>query len=65
MVRQSIVRLLILLKDARTIEPLRLMSLDKRLSRPVRLSAALALAGMEEIGETYAIHRHTRVYAIS
>ena len=65
MVRQSIVRLLILLNDARTIEPLRHMSLDKRLSRPVRLSASLALAGMEATGETHAIGRHAHLYAIS
>ena len=64
-VRQSIVRLLILLNDAQTTEPLRQMSLDTRLSRPVRLSASLALAGMgatEETGENY---RQTHLYAIS
>ncbi len=65
MVRQSIVRLLNLLNDAQAIEPLRHMSLDKRLSRPVRLSASLALAGMEATGEIHNTGRHIRLYAIS
>ncbi len=64
-VRQSIVRLLILLNDVNIIEPLRNMSLDKRLSRPVRLSATLALAGMEATEETHDIDQRTRLYAIS
>ena len=46
LVRQSIIRLLTLLNDTQTIESLQHMSLDKRLSRPVRLSVSLALAGM-------------------
>ena len=65
MVRQSIIRLLILLNDTQIIEPLRHMSLDKRLSRPVRLSASLALAGLEGTEKTHDIERRTRLYAIS
>ncbi|HLX58492.1 MAG TPA: hypothetical protein VKR83_15860, partial [Ktedonobacteraceae bacterium] len=44
--RQSIVWLLTLLNDAESVTPLRRMSQDKQLSRSVRLSASLALAGM-------------------
>jgi hypothetical protein len=62
--RQSIVRLLILLNDAQTIEPLQHMSLDKRLSRQVRLSASLVLAGMGATGETDANGWCTHLYAI-
>ncbi len=63
--RQSIVRLLILLNDAQTIEPLRNMSLDKRLSRDIRLSASLALAGMGATEEIHIMGRHAHLYAIS
>ena len=44
--RQSVVWLLTLLNDAETITLLRHMSDNKRLPRPIRLSASLALAGM-------------------
>ena len=64
-VRQSIVRLLILLDDAQTIEPLRHISLNKQSPRPVRLSASLALAGMRATEETNEICLHTHLYAIS
>ncbi len=50
--RQSIVWLLILLNDARTIAPLRHISHDKRIPRSIRLSASLALAGMGVTEET-------------
>jgi hypothetical protein len=63
--RQSIVRLLILLNDAHTIEPLQHMSSDKRLPRSVRLSASLALAGMGATEETKEHNPPTRLYAIS
>ena len=65
LVRQSIIRLLTLLNDTKTIESLQHMSLDKRLSRSVRLSASLALAGMEATEETQEIRLHTHLYAIS
>ena len=63
-VRQSIVRLLILLSDAQTIEPLRYLSLNKRLPRPIRLSASLALASMDATEETKENYLHTRLYAL-
>ena len=44
--RQSIVLLLILLNDPQIIASLRHISLDSSISRSIRLSAALALAGM-------------------
>lgn len=62
---QSIVWLLTLLNDAQTIIPLQHMSIDKRLPRPVRLSASLALAGMGVTAETIDKHRRVRLYAIS
>ena len=65
LVRQSIVRLLTLLNDTQTIESLQHMSLDKRLSRSIRLSASLALAGIEATEETHEICLHTHLYAIS
>lgn len=64
-VRLSIVRLLILLNEAQTIEPLMHISADKRLPRSVRLSASLALAGMGATEETKEHRPHTRLYAIS
>jgi len=65
LVRQSIVRLLTMLNDTQTIESLQHMSLDKRLSRSIRLSASLALAGMGATEETQEICLHTHLYAIS
>jgi HEAT repeat protein len=64
-VRHSIVRLLILLNDAQTIEPLLHISLDKRLPRSVRLSASLALAGMGATEEPKEHSKRTHLYAIS
>jgi HEAT repeat protein len=49
--RQSIVRLLILLDDQTTIPQLEQMSREERQSRSIRLSAALALAGMGATAE--------------
>jgi hypothetical protein len=63
--RQSIVWLLTLLDDTETIIPLQHMSIDKRLPRPIRLSASLALAGMGVTAETIDKHRRVRLYAIS
>jgi hypothetical protein len=63
--RQSIVWLLTLLNDKETITPLRHMTRDKHIPRPVRLSASLALAGMGVTAETIDNCRRTRLYAIS
>ena len=63
--RQSIVWLLILLNDAKTIAPLRHISLDKRIPRSIRLSASLALAGMGATVETNENYRRNRLHAIS
>jgi len=65
LVRQSIVRLLTLLNDTQTIESLQHMSLDKRLSRSIRLSASLALAGMEATEETHEIRLHTHLRLVN
>ncbi|HLG61311.1 MAG TPA: hypothetical protein VFA09_07295 [Ktedonobacteraceae bacterium] len=62
--RQSVVWLLTLLNDARTVTPLRHMSHNRRLPRPIRLSAALALAGMGATEESKQ-GRRERLYAIS
>jgi hypothetical protein len=63
--RQSIVWLLILLNDKETITPLQYIAHDKRIPRPIRLSASLALAGMGVTAETIDNHRRTRLCAIS
>ena len=63
--RQSIVWLLTLLNEAESIAPLKHMSHNKKLPRPVRLSASLALAGMGATPEMLDEHRYTRLYAIS
>ena len=63
--RQSVVWLLTLLNDAETITLLRHMSDNKRLPRPIRLSASLALAGMGITAQTIDDHRRARLYAIS
>ncbi|HYA99032.1 MAG TPA: hypothetical protein VED37_02315 [Ktedonobacteraceae bacterium] len=65
LVRQSIVRLLTMLNDTQTIESLQHMSLDKRLSRSIRLSASLALAGMEATEETHEIRLHTHLRLVN
>lgn len=63
--RQSIVWLLTLLDDQTTIPLLQQLSHDKRQPRPVRLSAALALAGMGATAEMRADSQCIRLYAIS
>ncbi len=66
--REAIVWLLTVLDDADTIPPLTQMTRHKSLSRAVRLSAALALAGMGATREMQtSTHNHRRVllYAIS
>ncbi len=63
--RQSIVWLLTLLNEAASVTPLRRMSGNKQLPRPVRLSASLALAGMGATTEMLDERRQTRLYAIS
>ncbi|HEX6109285.1 MAG TPA: hypothetical protein VFZ02_07690 [Ktedonobacteraceae bacterium] len=62
--RQSIVWLLILLNDKVTIAPLQHISQDKRIPRPIRLSASLALAGIGATLESIENHRRSRLYAI-
>lgn len=62
--RQSIAWLLTLLNENDTITPLQHMLHDKRLSRPIRLSASLALAGMGVTAETIDDPRRVRLYAI-
>ena len=63
--RQHIVWLLTLLNDPETIPLLQQMSLDKRISRRVRLSASLALAGMGVTAEDVERYHRVRLYAIS
>jgi len=63
--RQSIVWLLTLLNEAASVTPLRRMSGNKQLPRPVRLSASLALAGMGVTPEMLGERRQPRLYAIS
>jgi len=63
--RQQIVWLLTLLKDDETIPLLQLMSHNERLPRTVRLSAALALAGMGVTAEVMEQQDKVRLYAIS
>jgi hypothetical protein len=63
--RQSIVWLLTLLNDPETVPPLQHMSHNKRLPRSIRLSAALALAGMGATAESREENRRIRLYAIS
>ncbi|HEU0002144.1 MAG TPA: hypothetical protein VFQ36_14680 [Ktedonobacteraceae bacterium] len=62
--RQSIVWLLTLLNEADAVTPLRHMSGNKQLPRPVRLSASLALAGMGATPEMLDERRQARLYAI-
>lgn len=63
--RQSIVWLLTLLNDHRAIHMLQQISLNKSLSRSVRLSASLALAGMSATREITNHPKQERLYAIS
>jgi len=62
--RQHIVWLLTLLDDKETIPLLQRMSQNERLSRPIRLSASLALAGMGATAESSAHYQCKRLYAI-
>jgi hypothetical protein len=63
--RQSIVWILTLLNDAQTVEQLRHISLDEHFPRSIRLSASLALAGIDAATETAENNRRNRLYAIS
>jgi hypothetical protein len=63
--RQSIVWLLTVLNAKETIPPLLRMTDDSHLPRAVRLSAALALAGMGVTAEMIEKSRRVRLYAIS
>ena len=63
--RQSIVSLLTLLNDPNTIPLLQYMAYNKRVSRSVRLSASLALAGMGATQEVMDEKKSMHLYAIS
>ena len=66
--RQAVVWLLTVLRNEDTIPSLQRMSHDRRLSRAIRLSASLALAGMgatRETQETEDQRPRRRLYAIS
>ena len=63
--RQSVVWLLTVLNEKETIPPLLHMSGNPHLPRAVRLSAALALAGMGVTAEMIEKNRRVRLYAIS
>ena len=62
--RQHIVWLLTLLDDKETFPLLQRMSQNERLSRPVRLSASLALAGMGATAESAAYYQRKHLYVI-
>jgi hypothetical protein len=62
--RQNVVWLLTLLNDTDSISLLQRMSQNKRLSRPVRLSVSLALAGMGATAESTEQYQRIRLYAI-
>ncbi len=62
--RQHIVWLLTLLDNKETIPLLQRLSRDKRLSRLVRLSASLALAGMGATAETIDNQSRVHLYAM-
>ncbi len=63
--RQSVVWLLTVLNEKETIPPLQQMAQNRHLPRSIRLSAALALAGMGVTAETIEQNRRVRLYAIS
>ncbi|HLX40960.1 MAG TPA: hypothetical protein VKR42_10515 [Ktedonobacteraceae bacterium] len=63
--RQNIVWLLTVLHDASTIPPLQRIALNTRLSRSIRLSAALALAGIGATAELRENIPTRQIYAIS
>jgi len=60
----AIVLLLILLNDPQTITALRHISADEGFSRSIRLSAALALAGMGETEETTKNYQRDHLHVI-
>ncbi len=62
--RRCVVWLLTLLDDKKIIPLLQRLAHNKRLSRPVRLSASLALAGMGATAETIDEQPRVRLYAI-
>jgi len=62
--RQHIVWLLTLLDDKETIPLLQRMSQNERLSRHVRLSASLVLAGLGATAESAAHYQRKHLYAI-
>jgi hypothetical protein len=63
--RDAVVWLLTQYNEKETIAPLQQMAQNERLSRSVRLSASLALAGMGATQEMQDIPRRVRLYAIS
>ena len=63
--RHAIVWLLTLLNDRTTISQLQQISLNPHISRSVRLSASLALAGMNATREVTDNYRRIHLYAIS
>jgi hypothetical protein len=62
--RQAVIWLLTVFNHQETIPPLQHMANDSRLPRTLRLSAALALAGMGVTAETIKSTRRPRLYAI-
>lgn len=63
--RQSIVWLLTVLHARETILPLQHLSTDPHLSRAIRLSASLALAGMGVTAETLEQKRRVHLYVLT
>jgi len=63
--RHAVVWLLTLLDERTTIPQLQQLSRNPHIPRPVRLSASLALAGMNATSEVTDNYRHTHLYAIS
>jgi hypothetical protein len=62
--REAVIWLLTQLNDQDTIAPLQHIAQNKRLSRVIRLSASLALAGMGATQEMQDLPRRVRLYAI-
>ncbi len=63
--REAVIWLLTQYNEKETIAPLQHIAQNKRLSRLIRLSASLALAGMGATQEMQDIPRRVRLYAIS
>ena len=63
--RQTVIWLLTVLNSKETILPLQHMASNSQLPRALRLSAALALAGMGVTAETMHKNQRVRLYAIS